>query len=183
MQKGYKVKMEKLVKLNMDMGQLEYNMYQDIPYREIGSENNMYGKDYSSFRIYLKQCIENEIISDSSLHDVTTNRYIYYVNDYPIGEVGIRTRLNDFWVNKGSQIFYKIRLSERNKGYGMRMMKLALDECQRLGFKQVRVNCNDTNYGSQRLIKNNGGIVDIEREHYKTYEGTSSSYIIKLKER
>lgn len=107
--------MDKLVKLNMDMGQLEYDMYQDIPYREIGSENDIYGKDYSIFQAYLKKCIENETIPDSSFYDATTNHYIYYVDDYPIGEVGIRTSLNDFWKNRGSQIFYKVRLSERKK--------------------------------------------------------------------
>lgn len=63
----------------------------------------------------------------------------------------------------------------------MRMMKLTLEECKKLGFEQVRVNCNDINYGSQKLIKNNGGIVDLEKEHYKTNEGTSSSYVIQLK--
>lgn len=63
----------------------------------------------------------------------------------------------------------------------MRMMKLVLEECKKLGFEQVRVNCNDMNYGSQKLILNNGGKVDIE--NYKTHEGTSSSYIIKIKER
>lgn len=175
--------MEQLVKINKDMGRIEYEMYQDIPYREIGSENDMCGKDYSTFQTYLEQCIKNETIPDSCFHDATTNRYIYYVDDYPIGEVGIRTSLNDFWINKGSQLFYKIRISERRKGYGMRMMKLALEECKKLGFRQVRANCNDINYGSQKLIMNCGGKVDVGQEHYKTHEGTSSSYVIKIEER
>lgn len=173
--------MERLVKINTNMGRLEYEMYQDIPYREIGSKNDICGKDYSAFQNYLEQCIQNETIPNSNFHDATTNRYIYYVDDYPIGEVGIRTSLNDFWINKGSQLFYKVRVSERRKGYGMRMMKLALEECKKLGFEQVRVNCNDMNYGSQKLILNNGGKIDINQRNYKTNEGTSSSYIIQLK--
>lgn len=172
--------MDKLVKINMDMGLLEYEMYQDIPKIEIGSENPLYGKNYDDFKEYLKQCIEEETTANINFYNTTTNRYIYYINNYPIGEIGIRTNLNDFWVNRGSQIFYKIRLSERRKGYGQKMMKLILDECKRLGFKKIRVNCNDLNYASKKLIINNGGVVDVNKKNYKTTEGTSSSYIINL---
>ena len=108
--------MDKLIKINMDMGLLEYEMYQDIPEVEIGSENPLYGKNYDDFQQYLNQCIEEETNENINFYNTTTNRYIYYDNTYPIGEVGIRTSLNDFWINRGSQIFYKIRLSEREKG-------------------------------------------------------------------
>ena len=173
--------MDKLIKINMDMGLLEYEMYQDIPEVEIGSENPLYGKNYDDFQQYLNQCIEEETNENINFYNTTTNRYIYYYNNYPIGEVGIRTTLNDFWINRGSQIFYKIRLSERGKGYGQRMMKLVLEECKRLGFKKIRINCNDLNYPSKKLIINNGGVIDENKKNYKTNEGTSSSYIINLK--
>lgn len=173
--------MEKLEKVNSNMGILEYKMYQDIPMMEIGSRNFIYGKDYLEFKKYIEQCIEEETIANKKLYDATTNRYIYYVDDYPIGEVGIRTSLNQFWKMRGSQIFYKIRVSERQKGYGTKMMRLVLEECKRLGFEQVRINCDDLNYGSKKLILGSGGKVDID--HYKTNEGTSSSYIIKIKRR
>lgn len=172
--------MECLVKINFNMGKLEWEMYQDIPYREIGSTNDIYGTDITKFKDYLKQYIKDETLPNLNFHDVTTNRYIYYVDDYPIGEVGIRTSLNDFWTKNGSQLFYKVRLSERRKGHGMRMMKLALAECKKLGFKKVRINCSDRNYGSQKIIIKNGGKVDPTKRNYKTHEGTSSSYIVQL---
>lgn len=170
--------MEKLVKINRTMGLLEYLMYQDIPIKEIGSSNPICGASYASFQEYIKQCIKEETEENIELHNATTNRYIYYVDNYPIGEVGIRTHLNYFWENMGSQIFYKVRVSERGRGYGMRMLRLALKECKRLGFQKVRINCNDKNVASQKLILNSGGKLHIE--HYKTTEGTSSSYIVHL---
>lgn len=88
--------MEKLVKINSNMGMLEYEMYQDIPRIEVGSENPICGKNYSEFKKYIEQYIKDETIADSKLQDATTNRYVYYVDDYPIGEVGIRTSLNEF---------------------------------------------------------------------------------------
>ena len=46
--------------------------------------------------------------------------------DIPIVQTGIRATLTDFWVNYGSQIYYKIRNSCKEKGYGNIILKLAL---------------------------------------------------------
>lgn len=164
--------MYQLVKINLDMGLLEYDMYQDIPKEEIGSSNFLKDLPYEEFKSYLERCINDETNIDSKI-DTTTNRYILYVDNYPVGEIGIRTTPNDYWMNKGSQIFYKIRLSERNKGYGTEMLKLALVECKRLGFKKICLNCNDNNYASQKVILNNGGV-------FLYNYGTSSRYKITL---
>lgn len=154
-----------------------YNMYQDIPKREIGSHNILYGLTYEEFKLKCFELIEEETIIKENL-DTTTKRYILYDDNVPIGETGIRTTLNGFWVNYGSQIYYKIRSSYRNKGYGNIILKLALLEAKKLGFNKVRVNCNDNNIKSKKIILKNGGIIDIES--YKTKYGTSSSYIIEV---
>ena len=62
--------------------------------------------DYNEFlNIYNKRLKEETIFNEKV--GSTTKRYILFHNDYPIGEVGIRTTINDYWENKGSQIFYK----------------------------------------------------------------------------
>lgn len=71
----------------------------------------------------------------------------------PIGELGIRTTLNDFWLNRGSQIFYKILPQYRNKGYGTIMLNLALEKCKEFGFKTIRINCDDKNIASKKIIE------------------------------
>jgi predicted acetyltransferase len=167
----------KLKIINTKMGKDVYEMYQDIPKEEKGEYNAINGLSYAEYKKQLKQYKKDEVKKNISL-DTTTNRYIFYNEDYPIGEAGIRTTINDYWKNKGSQIFYKIRVSERNKGYGTIMLKLALDNCRKLGMKVVRINCDDTNTASKRIIEKNGGILDIES--YKTKTGLSSSYIINL---
>lgn len=161
-----------LRKLDLNMQDLEYNMYQDIPKEEMGSLNPIFGLSIKEYQDKLKQFIESETTIDPGLNS-TTNRYIYYVNDYPVGEIAIRTTLNDFWINDGSQIFYKIRLSERQKGYGTKMLALALLECKKLGFKEIHLNCNDRNEGSKKVIYNNGG------KFLHNY-GESSRYVINL---
>lgn len=163
--------------INGDMGLDEYEMYQNIPSKEIGITNILNGCSYKQYKEIMNKFKEEMIIMNESLN-TTTNRYIFYVDDIPIGEIGIRTTLNDFWINRGSQIFYKIREDKRSKGYGTIMLKMALTECKKLGMKQVRINCNDYNIASKKIIVKNGGMIDIES--YQTIEGFSSSYIIKL---
>ena len=73
---------------------------------------------------------------------------------------------------------YKIRLSERGKKYGNILLKLALKEARKIGFKKIRINCDNTNIASKNIILNNGGKEDII--NYKTNDGFSTSYIIDL---
>lgn len=157
-----------------------YEMYQDIPKEEIGSSNKLNGISYTDFKKICNELIKEETIENEEIH-TTTSRFILYDNDKPIGEVGIRTTLNDFWQNKGSQIYYKIRKSERQKGYGNIILDLVLKEAKRLNFNKIRINCDDNNIPSKKVILKNGGIVDIKS--YKTKDGTSSSYIINLDEK
>ena len=167
----------KLIPLKEILNEKLYEMYQDIPSQEIGSTNKLNGLSYKEFQNKCEELIKEETIINEELN-TTTKRYILVSNNKYIGEVGIRTTLNDFWVNKGSQIYYKIRLSERNKGYGNIILELALKECKKLGFKQVRINCDDNNIPSKKVILTNGGKVDIQS--YKTSSETSSSYVIDL---
>lgn len=127
-----------------------YNMYQDIPYIDSGEINILNGITYDEFKSICKEYLKED-----------TNRYVLVYRGEYIGELGIRTTLNDFWINKGSQIFYKIRCTKRRKGYGYEILRLGLKEAKKLGFNRVRINCNDTNIGSKKIIIYNGGILDI----------------------
>ena len=154
-----------------------YYMYKDIPQYEMGSVNKFYNDSYDEFIIKFNNYVKEETTLNVKTNSCCT-RYIFYLNNNPIGELGIRTTLNDFWLNKGSQIFYKIWPKYRNKGYGTIMLDLALEKCKEFGFKTIRINCDDKNVASKKIIEKNGGKVDIRE--YKTKDGTSSSYIIYL---
>lgn len=154
-----------------------YNMYQDIPASEIGSTNKINGLTYEEFLNVCDEYIKEEKEINKELN-TTTQRYILYDNEILVGEVGIRTTINDFWKNKGSQIYYKIRISKRGKGYGNLILSLALEKAKEIGFKEVRINCDNNNIASKKIILNNGGKEDII--DYKTNDGYSTSYIINL---
>lgn len=152
----------KLLPLKECINKELYDMYQDIPLNEIGSTNIFKELSYSMFLKEIKKRI----------NDTTTKRYILYINTIPIGELGIRL------ISKDSQIYYKIRASYRNKGYGNIILDLGLKEAKKLNFKQIRINCDNNNIPSKKIILKHNGIPDIV--DYKTKDGMSTSYLINL---
>lgn len=169
----------KLVPLGKGITKEVYQMYQEIPKEELGSKNLFNGASYKEFELLCKRKIKEETIINEELH-TTTKIFLLFVEEKPIGEVGIRTTLNDFWVQKGSQIYYKIRPSQRGKGYGNLILKLALEKAKKMNFTSIRVNCDNRNIPSKKVIIKNGGKADIL--NYKTKDGYSTSYVISLKE-
>ncbi len=77
-----------------------------------------------------------------------------------IGAVNIRHRLTAHLLHVGGHIGYWIRPTQRNKGYGKQILKLALIETKKLGINRALVTCDDTNQGSRKIIEANGGILE-----------------------
>jgi predicted acetyltransferase len=66
--------------------------------------------------------------------------------------------------------YYRIRLSERKKGYGTKILSLALEEFRRLGFKEVYGQSSAGNIGSAKVIENNDGILLDEKDGTRYYK-------------
>ena len=82
--------------------------------------------------------------------------------DRLLGAVHIRHYLNDALAQWSGHIGIGIRPSERRKGYATQMLRLALDECRRLGIDSVQITCNKENIGSAKAIIKNGGVLEKE---------------------
>ena len=74
-----------------------------------------------------------------------------------IGEIGIRHELNDSLFKYGGHIGYGIRYSCWGKGYGTKMLSLALKKAKQMGLNKVLITCDDDNYASAKVIENNNG--------------------------
>lgn len=79
-----------------------------------------------------------------------------------VGAVNIRHRLTEKLWNCGGHIGYGIRPSERRKGYATKLLALALDQARELGISKALVVCDAVNVASERTIRNNGGIQDVD---------------------
>lgn len=78
---------------------------------------------------------------------------------YFIGEISIRHSLTDALKRYGGHIGYGVRFSEWRKGYGTLMLRLALERAKEMGITTVLITCNDDNYGSARVMENNGFVL------------------------
>lgn len=158
-----------LKELNMQMGLLEYEMYQDIPLKESGSINLCNGLPYEVFKNYLETQLSRKY-QILNYYDTPTNIYIMYVNDRPVGYIGLRTEIDENWRKWSGNVYYVIRKSERKKGYATKMLELALTEFKKMNFKEVFCNSSAGNFSSATVIEKNGGIFLNEDEGTKYYK-------------
>lgn len=75
-----------------------------------------------------------------------------------VGIIDIRHRLNEYLNQVGGHIGYAIRKTERRKGYGKEMLRLALTRiCPKVGVEKALVTCDKDNEASRRTIMACGG--------------------------
>ncbi len=140
------------------MAKMEYDMFQEIPAEETGSENEANGLTFEEFKDYLKSRVDEGSGVGMKKKRIQKVNYVFYKGDYPVGRIAIRPVLNRYWAIHSGNIGFTIRPSERGKGYGSEMFRLALLECKKLELISVRVQCNKNNVGSKKVIERNGGI-------------------------
>ena len=158
-----------LKELNINMGIAEYKMYQDIPLKESGSTNLCNGLPYEVFKNYLESQLARKY-QNISEYDTPTVTYIMYANDIPVGYICIRTKIDDQWKKWSGNFYYAIRLSERKKGYGTKILEFALNEFKKLGLKEVYGQSSSGNNASAKVIENNSGILLEEIDGTRYYK-------------
>lgn len=127
-----------------------------------------------NFNDFLVELEKNKNIKLYKPHLVNQTTYLLMDEcNHVYGGVNIRHELNENLLNHGGNIGYLIRPSERKKGYAKVMLKLALEECNKLGIKKVLISCRKENIGSEKVIESNGGIFEDEqysKENNNTYK-------------
>ena len=78
---------------------------------------------------------------------------------YFIGEIAVRHRLNEALARRGGHIGYGVRYAEWNRGYGTKMLALALEKAKELRISPVLITCNDDNLASARVLEKNGFVL------------------------
>ncbi len=116
--------------------------------------------DYRDFETYL----ENLEIKDDSLGLVPDSTFfcLDVQRDIFVGAVNIRHYLNDALLLNGGHVGDGVLPSERRKGIATQMIRLALDECRKLGIHRVLMVCDKENVGSAKSIQKNGGVLENE---------------------
>jgi predicted acetyltransferase len=127
--------------------------------------------------------LENELNHHESDDVPRTTYFAIRESDRKIiGITNIRHRLNDWYLMKGGHIGGAIRPTERQKGYGTKILFLGLKRCKELGIKNVLVVCDKENIGSAKTIINNKGILEneIEDDEIDNISGIKQRYWISI---
>lgn len=122
-----------------------------------------YLRNYEDYGEWVKFVLDNE--NESTKHSQVTASVFLAVREEDnklVGIINIRHVLNDYLLNFGGHIGYSVRKDERRKGYAKEMLKMALQECRKLGMKKVLLTCNADNIASAKTIKSCGGILENE---------------------
>ncbi len=110
--------------------------------------------DYHNIDEYMKSLEVKEaydkFVPDSTFFCLDIERNIF------VGAVNIRHYLNEQLIIGDGHIGDGIRPSERGKGLGIKMIALALKECDKLGIKEILMCCDKDNIASARTIIKNG---------------------------
>lgn len=137
----------------------------------------IFKNDYHDFDFYLSD-LETKEPTDKKVPDS-----VFFLLDEDrnrlLGAVNIRHYLNASLLHSGGHIGDGIRPSERGKGYGTEIVRLALIECKKLGIDEVLMTCDKDNIASAKTIINNGGV--LESEFINEDNETEQRYRITLK--
>lgn len=92
---------------------------------------------------------------------VTAHTYFLVDDGRITGAINIRHELRGILLTHG-HIGYGIRPSERGRGYGSLMLRLALPKAKQLGIDKALVSCNKSNAASAATIRSCGGVLQDE---------------------
>ena len=146
-QERYKVGFEKMVE--------EYRAFGETEYFE------MYKEALRDFKGYVLKLKDNIKGCDGWVPSYTF--WLTNMNDKILGVVRIRTSLNNEFVRKfAGHIGYDISPLSRRRGYGMTILKLALEKAAMIHLDKFLITCDDDNIASKRIIENNGGVFESE---------------------
>ena len=116
--------------------------------------------DYRDFDKYLRELDVTQprdgLVPDVTFFALDTERDLF------VGAVNLRLRLNERLLFDGGHIGDGIRPSERGRGFGTEMVRLALEECGKRGILRVLMVCGRDNRASARVIEKNGGVLENE---------------------
>lgn len=86
-------------------------------------------------------------------------------NNEIVGAIGIRWKQVPTLMAFGGFIGYSIRPTQRGKGYGSEMLKLALYKFKNTDIDNILITCKDFNLASKKVIEKNGGIFENTYTH------------------
>lgn len=155
--------MIKLVKPSIEFKLSFINMIND--YKR--NNEKKYTSDYFTINFNFEEYLRDKEKAEKGLElpqgcVPTTEWWLINENIEIIGTVRLRHRLGEDNKYEGGHIGYDISPRFRRRGFGTKILELALEEAKKFGIEKVLVTCDADNIGSMKIIKSNNGIFEKE---------------------
>ena len=137
-----------------------YEMLQEIPVYENGFENNMNSRSFAEFKEWLRRCT-HPVIMDEWGNCCTPQAFFWlYADDFPVGYGLIRHDSADKPSIPVGIAGYVIRPSQRNKGYGGKLLGMLVEEARKLNIDKLMLTIQNSNAASLKIALHYGGIIE-----------------------
>jgi predicted acetyltransferase len=132
-----------------------------------------------NYEIWLRDIKNEEKGINLKENRVSATTYFVFDNNKIVGTLSIRHNLDLPCVyNFVGHIGYNVRVSERNKGYGKKILELGLKECKKMQIENVLITCLESNIASKKIILSQGGILE-NKIYFEEEDENICRYIIK----
>lgn len=118
-------------------------------------------KDFDKWLLKIRKDVSKEVEKEGRV-PATVFLGVRKSDNKIVGIIQIRHYLTEELLKDSGHIGDSVRPSERKKGYATEMIRLALEECKKLGINKVLMGCYKDNIASAKSIMNNGGILENE---------------------
>ena len=133
-------------------------------YREIesaGSESIGLG-NYQDYDLWLTGMQNRHTGENLPEGFVREDFYLCYEGEKLIGVFSLKFELTKYLLDFGGHIGYAVRPSERKRGIATQILKQGLEIAKEAGFERILCVCDEDNYGSEKVILKNGGVLENE---------------------
>jgi predicted acetyltransferase len=130
--------------------------------------DNRYDAGVEDFEAYLEQLAMYASGVNLPANHVPSSEFYLLADGRLIGRAGLRHRLNPGLEILGGHIGYDVRPSERSRGFGTLILRLALEKARGIKLEKVLLTCDADNAASARIIEKNGGRLDKQIIYEKT---------------
>ncbi len=123
--------------------------------------NNDFIKNIPNVKLGMRQSNFYGWLDKLTQNEMKIIPFLLIENNNPVGLIIIKIDIDkdEIFKKYGGHISYEIAPSYRGKGYGTLSCHLALEECQKLGLKEVMITCDERNIGSINIIEKNYGVL------------------------
>ena len=82
--------------------------------------------------------------------------FILFADNKPVVIGGLMLEMTDFWKKHRGHFWYKTRPTARKKGHCTKFLELIVKRAKELGYKELFSQRDINNYGSNKVMINNG---------------------------